>query len=149
MMTARTATAAADTVTGRRESIIAQACGKLAAELRLIDPFRFAVFFNLGQMPSVYDEINQIVWRNFRDGALSFTCTGDTLICWSKQPVVALDFEFARDGVLAFFRLILVGRAPAVELHHIAFETAGDEPGDTDGNSTRLAEALEQAIRAD
>ena len=136
-------------VTAQREAIIAMACGKLAAELRLIDPFRFAVFFNLGKMPSVYDEINQIVWRNFRDGALSFTCTGDTLICWSKQPAVALDFEFSHAGVLAFFRLILVGRQPAVELHHVAFEKAAEtnEPASVDENSIRLSQALEAATR--
>lgn len=136
-------------VTAQREAIIAMACGKLAAELRLIDPFRFAAFFNLGQMPSVYDEINQIVWRNFREGALSFTCTGDTLICWSKHPAVALDFEFSHGGVLAFFRLILVGRQPAVELHHVAFEQANADngQGSLDENSIRLSQAMEAAAR--
>lgn len=133
----------------QREFIIARGCRKLAAELRLIDPFRYAAFLNLGQMPVVYDEINQIVWRNFRDNALSFTCTGDTLITWAKPPVVALDFEFCHAGILAFFRLVMVDSEPHAELHHIAYDPQVErDPGDDVAvNNALLEAAFSQAAR--
>jgi hypothetical protein len=133
----------------QREAIIARGCARMAAELRLVDPFRYAAFLNLGQIPSVYDEINQIVERNFNGNALSFTCTGDTLITWGKPPVVALDFEFCHAGILAFFRLVLVESEPHIELHHIAYDPgAGSDPGiDAAANNEQLEAALREAAR--
>lgn len=134
----------------QREAIIARGCEKMAGQLRLIDPFRYAAFLNLGQIPTVYDEINQIVDRNFRHNALSFTCTGDTLITWAKPPVVALDFEFCHAGILAFFRLVMVESEPNVELHHIAYDPGADrEPGaDVETNNAQLESAFREAARA-
>lgn len=133
----------------QREAIIARGCAKLAAELRLIDPFRYAAFLNLGQIPSVYDEINQIVERNFTGNAMSFTCTGDTLITWGKPPVVALDFEFCHAGILAFFRLVIVEAEPHVELHHIAYDpgASGEPDVDVSANNTQLEAAFGSAAR--
>ena len=132
-----------------RERIVAEACGKLASDLRLIDPLSYANFFHLSQSPGVYEDICRLVSANFPSGAMQFSCSGDALLAWSGSPVVAVDLEFSDDGLHAFFRLVLNGDKTAVELHHIAFDADGMPAGMTPReNNLRLAKALEAARRA-
>ncbi|WP_075997083.1 hypothetical protein [Salaquimonas pukyongi] len=132
-----------------RESILAEACGKLASDLRLIDPLSYANFFHLSQSPGVYEDICRLVMANFPSGSMQFSCSGDALIAWSGSPVVAIDLEFSDDSLHVFFRLVLNGEKTAVELHHIAFQAAdgGEEPQPQENNQ-RLLNALQSARRA-
>lgn len=132
-----------------RERIVAEACCKLASDLRLIDPLSYANFFHLSQSPGVYEDICRLVLANFPSGRMQFSCSGDALLPWSGNPVVAIDLEFSDDSLHVFFRLVLNGDKTAVELHHIAFH-AGDtqeEPRPQE-NNLRLANALAAARRA-
>lgn len=134
---------------GERERILADACSKLATDLRLVDPLSYANFFHLSQSPGVYEDICRLVLANFPSGAMQFSCSGDALVAWSGSPVVAIDLEFSDDSLHAFFRLVLNGDKTAVELHHIGFH-AGDNPGESkpQENNLRLTRALEAARRA-
>lgn len=132
----------------KREQLIADACEPLARDLMAIDPFSYALFLHLGQVPETYELINAMVARHFRKGSLEFSVCGECLIAWARSPVVALDFEFAHDGVRAFFRLVIAGTKTAIELHHIAFERLSGENLPerlADGSDEQLSRALSDA----
>ena len=133
----------------QRERILAQACSKLASDLRMIDPLSYGNFFHLSQSPGVYEDICRLVQANFPSGGMQFSCSGDALVTWSGNPVVAIDLEFSDDSLHVFFRLVLNGDKTAVELHHIAFH-AGETPEEPrpEENNLRLADALDAARRA-
>ncbi|NKC23126.1 hypothetical protein HED50_19270 [Ochrobactrum oryzae] len=53
-----------------------------------------------------------------------------------------LDMEFRNQGVYAYFRLTLTDKTAGVELNHIAFEDADEDPAK---NTARLANAFDAA----
>jgi len=53
-----------------------------------------------------------------------------------------LDMEFRNQGVYAYFRLTLTDKTAGVELNHIAFEDADEDPVK---NTARLANAFDAA----
>ena len=130
------------TTTRDREEIIRGACSSLSKELYLIEPIAYCLFFQLGQMPQVFDQVNQMVERNFRVGTMHFSCTGDTLIDWECNSTVAIDLEFTSEEIFAFFRLVLGGKQPVVDLHHIAFPNGERTPEE---NNVLLRDALKRA----
>ena len=128
----------------QREEILCDAARNLASELKLIEPTTYALFFQYGQMPEVYNLVTATLIRHFLPGKMNFACTGDTLITWNNTVRVALDLEFENCGIFAFFRLILGGTEPSVELHHISFLDSSDDPG---MNTQMLHLALSNAKR--
>jgi hypothetical protein len=133
-------------ITAKREEIICAACAALAREFRLIDPLMFANFFHFAQSQQTYEEITAIVARNFPGGQMIFGCSGDALITWGAEPVVAVDLEFSAAEIFLFFRLIFTKTSERVEMHHIAFnlEETGEAPS-AEANTERLRSALEAA----
>jgi len=133
-------------ITAKREKIICAACTALAREFRLIDPLIYANFFHFAQSQQTYDEITAIVSRNFPGGQMIFGCSGDALISWGVEPVVAVDLEFSAADIFLFFRLIVTKTTERVEMHHVAFsfEGAGEAPS-AEANTERLRLALETA----
>ena len=126
-----------------REEILLDACSGLANELLLIEPIAYCLFFQLGQMPQVFDQVSQMVERNFRAGTMHFSCTGDTLIDWKCNSTVAIDLEFVSDDIFAFFRLVLGGKQPIVDLHDVSFPNGERSPAE---NSGLLRDALARAL---
>ncbi|MBO6814735.1 MAG: hypothetical protein JJ891_07730 [Rhizobiaceae bacterium] len=131
-------------ITAHRENVLYDACEELAVDLMSIDPALFSSFFQYGEARFVYDNVNKLLDKHFCTGSLSFACTGDTLVSWNEPPVVAVDLEFVRDGIFAFFRLVLTGKTPVVELHHITFQ---ESRGDPEENTAELEKSIRAARR--
>ena len=129
-------------VVKQREEIIASACGKMAEKLRQIPPFAYACFFNFGNMPNVFDQINTTIENCFETGTMSFPCTGDCYLSWDQYPIVALDLEFANEDVSVFFRLLFAENDLIVNLHHISFYNS---TGDPNANTAMLEQHIMQA----
>ena len=126
-------------ITAQREDILCRACHNLASELKLIEPTAFALFFQHGQMPEIYNLVSASLNRHFITNTISFACTGDTLITWNNPARVAIDLEFETGNIFVFFRLVVGSKEPSVELHHISFM---DSSGDPEKNTKLLQSTL-------
>ncbi|MEM7069149.1 MAG: hypothetical protein AAF478_09715 [Pseudomonadota bacterium] len=129
-------------VVQQRENIIASACKQLAEDLKSIPPLAYAFFFNIGDMPVVFEQINTLIEQRFKGGTMSFPCTGECELNWEQLPIVSIDLEFADPEVSVFFRLSFADNGLAVNLHHISFpESAGDPALNTSLLEKHLAAA--------
>jgi len=129
-------------ITAHRENILYDACEAMAHDFMSIDPSSFASYFHRGDTPAVYEQVNNVIDKHFKRGSVTFACTGDSLTPWNEAPVVAIDLEFISNSIFAFFRMILTGKEPVVELHHITFH---ESTGNPETNSTELKRALHSA----
>ncbi len=129
-------------VTRQRELALREACHDLSNDLRKIEPASYFLFFELGELPAVYEQVNLYLDQHFPKGKLAFACTGQTSIGWTESPQVAVDLEFSGEDILAFFRLVIGSKEHDVELHHISFQQS---VGDPHHNTIALSKALERA----
>lgn len=99
------------------------------------------VFYS-GQTLGIGELLRERIEGHFKPNTVSFEFTGECDVPWTGNFTVALDLELLHLGVFAFFRLYLCGDESSVELNHISFETAGNDPLE---NTKLLATAIQAA----
>ena len=128
--------------TNEREAIIAANLHEVAADLRLVDPADYMAFIRCELIANIADIVSSATELYFFPGTLELGHGGEYHCGWQSPPTIVLDMEFRNQGVYAYFRLTLADETFAVELNHIAFEDAHEEP---DKNTARLAKAFDAA----
>jgi hypothetical protein len=132
----------ADSRTREREALLAGALEDVCAELRLIDVADLIVFARMDLHPNISDLVSSSLELHFAEDTLRYGWGATAEATWSEAPALLFDMEFRHAGVTAFFRLALRGEETGVELHHIGFDGASDDPHE---NTRRLGAALAAA----
>jgi hypothetical protein len=130
----------------RRQAVVAAALGPVARDVALLDAADVIALVRFGRFAELSSLIDASIELSFRAGTLMFGHGGSISIDWHRHPVVHLDMEFRHHGVEVYFRLIIDGRAPSIEIDFVRFDGALVDP---DANTARLAQALGQARIAD
>ncbi|MFD1790497.1 hypothetical protein ACI2JN_18220 [Ochrobactrum teleogrylli] len=125
-----------------REAIIAENLHEVVAELRLVDPADYIAFIRCELFANIADVVSSATELYFFPGTLELGHGGDYRCDWQSPPSVVLDMEFRNQGVYAYFRLILSDKTAGVELNHITFEDADQDPAK---NTARLRAAFSAA----
>lgn len=125
-----------------REAIIAENLHEVVTELRLVDPADYIAFIRCELFANIADVVNSATELYFFPGTLELGHGGDYRCDWQSPPSIVLDMEFRNQGVYAYFRLILADKTAGVELNHIAFENADEDPA---RNTLRLRNAFSAA----
>lgn len=131
-----------DACTLERERALAVNLERVAAELRLFDAQDLVAFIRLEMFGNVGNLVNSSTELYFKPGTLKFGMSGDVELAWGKPPRVMLDMEFANQGVLAYFRLILDAVDAAIEITYLSFPIGSSGPSH---NTERLVSALSDA----
>jgi len=131
-----------ENINEKRESILHSACHDLIKSMRKVEPAQFVMVFYSGQTLGIGELLRERIEGHFKPNTVSFEFTGECDVQWVGNFTVALDLELLHLGVFAFFRLYLCGDESSVELNHISFETAGNDPVD---NTKLLAKAIQAA----
>lgn len=125
-----------------REAIIAGHLREIATDLRLVDPADYIAFIRCELFANIADIVSSATELYFTPGTLELGHGGEYRCDWQSPPAIVLDMEFRHQGVYAYFRLTLADGAAGVELNHIAFENADEDPV---RNTARLARAFDMA----
>ncbi|MBB5704006.1 hypothetical protein FHS76_003921 [Ochrobactrum daejeonense] len=125
-----------------REAIIARHMREIAADLRLVDPADYIAFIRCELFANIADIVSSATELYFLPGTLELGHGGEYRCDWQSPPAIVLDMEFRHQGVYAYFRLTLTAGTAGVELNHIAFENADDDPA---RNTARLIRAFDMA----
>jgi len=125
-----------------REAIIARNLCEVATDLRLVDPVDYIAFIRCELFANIADIVSSATELYFFPGTLELGHGGEYLCDWQSAPAIVLDMEFRNQGVYAYFRLTLTDKTAGVELNHIAFEDADEDPAK---NTARLANAFDAA----
>jgi hypothetical protein len=128
--------------TYEREKALAQGIRELASDLRLVEPVDFVSFVRMERFANIANLVASSAELFFKPGTIAFGHSGDVDVSWDQPPAVALDMEFRHQCVKVYFRLVLEAEQAAVEITHLAFEGASEEP---DENTRRLIEAIADA----
>lgn len=136
-------------ITRSREEILADACLRLEEDLRDIEPMEYYLFLMFGELPSVYERVNDIIGCHFTDGTMGFACTGEANIGWRENPLAAIDLEFSSHDIFVYFRLFIAGNQTGVEIHHIVFyESEGDPSENTEALKSALLAASKSTAKS-
>ncbi|MFK5980425.1 MAG: hypothetical protein QM488_16230 [Rhizobiaceae bacterium] len=133
----------AENINEKREAILHDACHDLIISMRKVEPVEFVMVFYSGQTLGIGELLRERIESHFIPNSVSFEFTGECDVQWTGNFTVALDLELLHQGVFAFFRLYLCGDESSVELNHISFEKAGNDPLE----NTKLLEKAIQAAR--
>lgn len=125
-----------------REAIIAENIREVATDLRLVDPADYIAFIRCELFANIADIVSSATELHFFPGTLEFGHGGDFHCDWHTPPSIVLDMEFRNKGVYAYFRLTLGDKMAGVELSHIVFENADEDPAK---NTARLVDAFNDA----
>lgn len=128
--------------TYEREKALAEGVRELASDLRLVEPVDFIDFVRSERFANIANLVASSAELFFKPGTIAFGYSGDIDLHWDQTPTVALDMEFRHRHVSVYFRLVLEARQAGVEITHIAFDEASDEP---DENTRRLVAAISDA----
>jgi hypothetical protein len=128
--------------TYEREKALAQGIRELASDLRLVEPVDFVSFVRMERFANIANLVASSAELFFKPGTIAFGHSGDVDVTWDQPPTVALDMEFRHRCVNVYFRLVLEAEQAAVEITHLAFDGASEEP---DENTRRLIEAIADA----
>ncbi|MEZ2132270.1 MULTISPECIES: hypothetical protein [unclassified Sinorhizobium] len=126
----------------QREKILADAINPVASELRLLDAadlislLRFEYYGNLSDLVASAAELY------FHPGTINFGLGGDYRLDWDGKPEVVLDLEIKPQGVTIYAQLTLASHHAGIEINHISFQNASDDP---DENTALLERGLQQA----
>jgi hypothetical protein len=126
----------------QREKILAEAISPVATELRLLDAsdlislLRFEYYGNLSDLVSSAAELF------FHPGTVNFGLGGSYALEWGGKPEVVLDLEIKPRGVTVYAQLTLAENQAGIEISHIAFQEASDDP---DENTAFLEKSLGEA----
>lgn len=126
----------------QREKILADAINPVASELRLLDAadlislLRFEYYGNLSDLVASAAELY------FHPGTINFGLGGDYRLEWDGKPEVVLDLEIKPQGVTIYARLTLASDHAGIDINHISFQNASDDP---DENTALLERGLQQA----
>lgn len=131
-----------ENINERREAILHEGCHDLIASMRKVEPAEFVMVFYSGQTLGIGELLRERIEGHFKPNTVSFEFTGECNVQWVGNFTVALDLELLYEGVFAFFRLYLCGDESSVELNHISFEKAGNDPLE---NTKLLAKAIQAA----
>lgn len=135
-------TNSSESINSQRETILFEGCHDLIAALRKVDPVQFVMVFYSGQTLGIAEQLRDLIENHFKPNTVSFEFTGECAVPWAGSFTVALDLELLHAGVFAFFRLYLCGNESSVEINHISFETAGNDPVE---NTILLKDAIHSA----
>src|SRR5262249_44941101 len=125
-----------------RERIVADAINPVASELRLLDAadlislLRFEYYGNLSDLVASAAELY------FHPGTINFGLGGNYRLEWDGKPEVVLDLEIKPQGVTIYAQLTLANDHAGIEINHISFQNASDDP---DENTALLERGLKQA----
>jgi hypothetical protein len=125
-----------------REKALAEGVKQVAAELRLVDLVDFITYIRTEQFANIEDIVNSSVELLFKPGTLTFGWAADLSVDWVGPPEIVLDMEFRHLTVSVFFGLALEARHASVDIRHISFEDASENPEE---NTLRLVEAIAEA----
>ena len=128
--------------TYEREKALGHGIRELASDLRLVEPVDFISFVRTERFANIANLVASSAELFFKPGTIAFGHSGDVDVAWDQPPTVALDMEFRHQRVNVYFRLVLEAEKAGVEITHLAFEGASDEP---DENTRRLVEAIADA----
>jgi hypothetical protein len=126
----------------QREKIVADAIIPVASELRLLDAadlislLRFEYYGNLSDLVASAAELY------FHPGTINFGLGGNYRLEWDGKPEVVLDLEIKPQGVTIYAQLTLADDHAGIEINHISFQNASDDP---DENTALLERGLQQA----
>lgn len=126
----------------QREKILADAINPVASELRLLDAadlislLRFEYYGNLSDLVASAAELY------FHPGTINFGLGGNYRLEWDGKPEVVLDLEIKPQGVTIYAQLTLASDHAGIEINHISFQNASDDP---DENTAFLERGLQQA----
>ncbi|RWX76991.1 hypothetical protein EPK99_15115 [Neorhizobium lilium] len=126
----------------RRESILAQAIGPLASELRLIDPADLISLLRLEYHGNISDLVSSAAELYFHPGTVKFGIGGDYSLDWNTYPSVTLDLEIKPRGVTIHAQLTLEAEKARIEINYITFMTPSASP---DENTDFLEKSLREA----
>ena len=128
-----------------RAAILAAALVDTVAELRLIEVGDMVAYMRTGRWANIADLVQSSTELFFREGALSFACSGEFRVGWAEPASISLDMEFQGDAVTAFFTLTLTPVASLVEIRKVWFDTIPDDAGE----GTRLFARAVRSARED
>lgn len=128
--------------TEERERIVAEALRPVASELRLIDAGDFISMLKFECYGDLADLVESAAELHFQPGTVRLGIGGDYWLEWGSHPTVVLDLELRPDGVTVFARLTLEDRTAGIEINHISFEHASEDPNE---NTHFLAESIQKA----
>lgn len=128
--------------TYEREKALGRGIRELASDLRLVEPADYINFVRMERFGNIANLISSSAELFFKPGTIFFGHSGDVEVGWDEPPTVALDMEFRHQRVNIYFRLVLAGQQAGVEITHLAFEGASEEPAE---NTRRLIEAIADA----
>ena len=126
----------------QREKIVADAINPVASELRLLDAadlislLRFEYYGNLSDLVASAAELY------FHPGTINFGLGGNYRLEWDGKPEVVLDLEIKPQGVTIYAQLTLANDHAGIEINHISFQNASDDP---DENTALLESGLQRA----
>jgi hypothetical protein len=128
--------------TQEREKALGCGIRELASDLRLVEPADYINFVRMECFGNIANLIASSAELFFKPGTIFFGHSGEVDVSWDQPPTVALDMEFRHQRVSIYFRLVLEADTAAVEITHLAFEGASDEPRE---NTQRLIDAIADA----
>ncbi len=128
--------------TYEREKALGVGVRELASDLRLVEPADYINFVRTERFANIANLVASSAELFFKPGTISFGHSGDVDVTWDQPPSVALDMEFRHMRVNVYFRLVLEAENAGVEITHVAFDSASEEP---DENTRRLIEAIADA----
>lgn len=128
--------------TQEREKLVADALRPVASELRLIEPADLISMLKFECFGSLADLVASAAELYFQPGTVTLGIGGDFRLDWGDEPRVVLDLELRPGRVTVYTRLTLEDEAASIEINHIAFEDACDDP---ETNTLLLAESLAAA----
>ncbi|KXF76038.1 hypothetical protein ATN84_14020 [Paramesorhizobium deserti] len=125
-----------------RESIIAEHMREVIRDLRLVDVADYIAFIRCELFANIADIVNSATELHFFPQTLQFGHGGEYELDWGRPPRVILDMEFRNRGVYAYFRVLIDAEGAQIDLNHITFDQASENPA---CNTERLAAAFEDA----
>jgi hypothetical protein len=124
------------------EKVLASGLKEVAAELRLIEAADLVSYIHTGRFGNVCSLVNSSTEMYFKPGTMTFRKSGRVRLSWDREPAVVLDMEFRHSSVDVYFQLLLESEEAGVEIDYIAFN---HEPGDPEGDTQRLIDAIANA----
>ncbi len=109
------------------ERVLAEGVADVATELRLVNVIDLIGYVRSERSANLEDLVNSSAELYFKHGALRYAWSADLDVVWEALPTVSLNMEFCWRGVTAFFRLCLNSARAAVDIQHLAFDSACGE----------------------
>ncbi|MEW7007084.1 MULTISPECIES: hypothetical protein [unclassified Lentilitoribacter] len=129
-------------LTNKHEKIVAHAIAPIAKELRLIDVADLIAMLKYEKHGSLSDLVTSAAELYFLPDTVKLGSGGDYQVDWDNDPKILLDLEISLKTTTVYTRLSLEKNHCSIEINHIQFEQAIDDP---ELSSHLLQEQFEQA----